>query len=230
MRKRILGKTGIEVSELAFGSLFTSSLGPGFDDSKQAVHKAIDLGINYFDTAPAYANSEEIFGKIIADIKTPIILSTKLGGRPQFTHRPGSTYILADDGLNAVDLGSGDRTMVTAVKGPGWYFQDGAVPVDDIRISPDGKWLLVAVAQQLHLVAVPATGTTIDLTPIAALADAPTLVAHLNQTLMHGSLTPDAVNEIVIALNATSTTSDPLALAKSAGYLLLTSPHYQVIR
>ena len=83
MRKRILGKTGIEVSELAFGSLFTSSLGPGFDDSKQAVHKAIDLGINYFDTAPAYANSEEIFGKIIADIKTPIVLSTKLGGRPQ---------------------------------------------------------------------------------------------------------------------------------------------------
>lgn len=83
MRTRILGKTGIAVSELGFGSLFTSSLGPGFDDSKAAVHKALDLGINFFDTAPAYANSEEILGKIIADIKTPIVLSTKLGGRPQ---------------------------------------------------------------------------------------------------------------------------------------------------
>jgi len=83
MRKRILGKTGIEVSELGFGSLFTSSLGPGFDDSKAAVHKALDLGINYFDTAPAYANSEEVLGRIIADVRTPFILSTKVGGRPQ---------------------------------------------------------------------------------------------------------------------------------------------------
>src|SRR5260221_5344923 len=83
MRTRILGKTGIAVSELGFGSLFTSSLGPGFEDSKAAVHQALDLGIHFFDTAPAYANSEEILGKIVADIKAPIVLSTKLGGRPQ---------------------------------------------------------------------------------------------------------------------------------------------------
>ncbi|MBI1833015.1 MAG: aldo/keto reductase [Planctomycetes bacterium] len=83
MRRRILGKTDIEVSELAFGGLFTSSLGPGFEESLDAVHTAIGLGINYFDTAPAYANSEEILGKIIGPIKTPTILSTKLGGRPQ---------------------------------------------------------------------------------------------------------------------------------------------------
>ena len=83
MRTRILGKTGIEVSEIAFGSLFTSSLGAGFDDSKRAVHKAIDLGINYFDTAPAYANSEEILGQILADVHVPLIISTKLGGRPK---------------------------------------------------------------------------------------------------------------------------------------------------
>jgi aryl-alcohol dehydrogenase-like predicted oxidoreductase len=80
---RTLGRTGLSVSELSFGSLFTSSLGRGFEDSKQAVHRALDLGINLFDTAPAYANSEEILGRIIADIKTPFLLSTKLGGRPQ---------------------------------------------------------------------------------------------------------------------------------------------------
>lgn len=83
MQFRTLGKTGLNVSELGFGSLFTSMLGPGFADSKQAVHQAIDLGINFFDTAPAYANSEEVLGKILADIKAPLILSTKLGGRPQ---------------------------------------------------------------------------------------------------------------------------------------------------
>jgi aryl-alcohol dehydrogenase-like predicted oxidoreductase len=83
MRSRTLGKTGLRVSELGFGGLFTSALGPGFDQSKQAVHRALDLGINFFDTAPAYANSEEVLGKIIADIDTPFVLSTKLGGRPQ---------------------------------------------------------------------------------------------------------------------------------------------------
>ena len=83
MRTRILGNTGIAVSELGFGSLFTSSLGPGCDDSKQAVHKAVELGINYFDTAPAYANSEEILGQITRDIRAPLVLSTKLGGRPK---------------------------------------------------------------------------------------------------------------------------------------------------
>ncbi len=83
MQYRPLGKTGLNVSELGFGSLFTSILGPGFADSKQAVHKALDLGSNFFDTAPAYANSEEVLGKILADVKAPLILSTKLGGRPQ---------------------------------------------------------------------------------------------------------------------------------------------------
>jgi aryl-alcohol dehydrogenase-like predicted oxidoreductase len=82
MRYRTLGKTGLEVSELAFGSLFASSLGPGFEESRRAVHRAIDLGINYFDTAPAYANSEEVLGRILRDVRAPLVLSTKLGGRP----------------------------------------------------------------------------------------------------------------------------------------------------
>src|SRR6516225_6622413 len=83
MQQRTLGKTGIAVSELGFGSLFTSALGPGFEESRRAVHRAVDLGIQYFDTAPAYANSEEVLGSILADIRAPLIVSTKLGGRPQ---------------------------------------------------------------------------------------------------------------------------------------------------
>lgn len=83
MRTRTLGQTGIPVSELSFGALFASSLGPGFDQSRQAARRAVELGINYFDTAPAYANSEEVLGQILTDIKAPLILATKLGGRPQ---------------------------------------------------------------------------------------------------------------------------------------------------
>ncbi len=83
LQRRVLGKTGLEVSELGFGSLFTSSLGPGFEVSRQAVFRAVDLGIDYFDTAPAYANSEEVLGRILREVRVPLVLSTKLGGRPQ---------------------------------------------------------------------------------------------------------------------------------------------------
>ncbi|GIW78838.1 MAG: dTDP-4-keto-L-6-deoxy-hexose 2,3-reductase [Gemmatales bacterium] len=83
MRMRPLGKTGIEVSEIGLGGLFTSCLGPGFEESERAVHRALDLGVNYIDTAPAYADSEETLGRILRNVKVSIVLSTKLGGRPQ---------------------------------------------------------------------------------------------------------------------------------------------------
>lgn len=87
-----------------------------------------------------------------------------IGSRPQFTADGNTVYILAGDGLNAVDMASGARRVVALVKGPGWYFQDGAVPVDDVRISPDGQWLLAQVAEQLHLVAMPpADNVAVDL-------------------------------------------------------------------
>ncbi|WP_020469054.1 aldo/keto reductase [Zavarzinella formosa] len=82
MNFRTLGKTGITVSEIGLGGLFTSGLGPGFEESKRAVFKALDLGINYIDTAPGYADSEAVLGRILREVKTPIVLSTKLGGRP----------------------------------------------------------------------------------------------------------------------------------------------------
>ena len=41
------------------------------------------MGINLFDTSPAYADSEEVLGRILREVKAPLILSTKLGGRPQ---------------------------------------------------------------------------------------------------------------------------------------------------
>jgi aryl-alcohol dehydrogenase-like predicted oxidoreductase len=83
MQRRALGRTGLEVSELGFGGLFASALGPGPEASRRAVFRAVDLGIDYFDTAPAYADSEEVLGRILREVRVPLVLSTKLGGRPQ---------------------------------------------------------------------------------------------------------------------------------------------------
>ncbi len=83
MKKRKLGRTGLEVSELALGGLFVSSVGGAFEQGRKAILKAVELGVNYVDTAPGYANSEEVIGKVLPEIDRPLTLSTKLGGRPQ---------------------------------------------------------------------------------------------------------------------------------------------------
>ena len=83
MEYRTLGRTGIPVSRLAFGGLFVASFAAELDAAKAAVHQALELGFNYIDTAPTYGNSEEVLGKALAGVTKPLVISTKLGGRPQ---------------------------------------------------------------------------------------------------------------------------------------------------
>lgn len=83
MRQRTLGRTGIAVSEVGLGGLFLSRLGSGAADCRAAVLRAVERGVNYLDTAPAYADSEDVVGRILREIRAPLVVSTKVGGRPQ---------------------------------------------------------------------------------------------------------------------------------------------------
>jgi aryl-alcohol dehydrogenase-like predicted oxidoreductase len=83
MKYRTLGKTGIKVSELGLGGLFISSFGAEREEARRAVHRALELGVTYVDTAPGYRDSEEVLGFALKDVDRPYVLSTKLGGRPQ---------------------------------------------------------------------------------------------------------------------------------------------------
>jgi uncharacterized protein (DUF1800 family) len=75
------------------------------------------------------------------------------------------------------------------------------------------------------------TGTSIDLSGFAAGTDNAALVASLNQTLMHGSLSSDASAIVTAAANAAAANStDPVAPVRAAAYLILTSGQYQVER
>lgn len=84
MKRNLLGKTGLCVSALSFGA---SALGGVYghvdeDDAIEAVHAALDLGINYFDVAPAYGatRSETVLGKALKGIaRDRYYLSTKVG-------------------------------------------------------------------------------------------------------------------------------------------------------
>lgn len=86
MQRRTLGNTDLQVSPITLGGLFTSDLGGGVDATVRVLERAFDLGINFIDTAPAYANSEQTLGKALRQVaNTPdnLVISTKLGGRPQ---------------------------------------------------------------------------------------------------------------------------------------------------
>ena len=84
MEQRLLGRTGLPVSLLGMGGLFVSQVGGGDrDQACQAVHCALELGVNYVDTAPGYADSEEVLGLALEGTSQPYLISTKLGGHPQ---------------------------------------------------------------------------------------------------------------------------------------------------
>jgi aryl-alcohol dehydrogenase-like predicted oxidoreductase len=95
MKRRTLGKTGLEVSELGLGGLFVSRVGGAYEGARGAIHRALELGVNYIDTAPNYHDSEEVLGRALADVTQPFVLSTKLGGRPK-PFRPQSKACLME--------------------------------------------------------------------------------------------------------------------------------------
>ena len=86
-----------------------------------------------------------------------VIASGKLGQRPHFvTGQPGTAYLMSDGGLTAIDLATGERRTVATVKAQGYYFTEKPVPVDDMRISPDGSWIAAETSEQLYVLPAPA--------------------------------------------------------------------------
>src|SRR6188472_2301569 len=81
MDYRPLGRTGVLVSKLCLGTMMFGAWGnTDHDDSTRIVHRALDAGINFVDTADAYSagESEEIVGKALAGGKRDgVVLATK---------------------------------------------------------------------------------------------------------------------------------------------------------
>ena len=83
MKYRHLGKTGIQVSELSFGSWVTFHTQAGIDSAVTMLAAAYDAGVNFFDNAEAYAagKSEEVMGAAIKKLgwrRGSYLVSTKL--------------------------------------------------------------------------------------------------------------------------------------------------------
>jgi aryl-alcohol dehydrogenase-like predicted oxidoreductase len=83
MQYRTLGRTGIKVSPYCLGAMMFGGIGnPDHDDCIRIIHKALDFGINFIDTADRYSNgeSEEIVGRALKGRRGNIVLATKVHG------------------------------------------------------------------------------------------------------------------------------------------------------
>jgi aryl-alcohol dehydrogenase-like predicted oxidoreductase len=89
MKYRTLGGTGISVSEIGFGAWGIGgsnggavAYGPTEDkESKRAIKRACELGINFFDTSDlyGYGHSEQLLGEVLHDIRHEIVIASKVG-------------------------------------------------------------------------------------------------------------------------------------------------------
>ena len=84
MKKRLLGKSGLEVSALGLGCMgLTFGYGPATDEKEaiELIRKAYDLGVTFFDTAEAYSKggNETLLGKAVAPFRDKVVIATKFG-------------------------------------------------------------------------------------------------------------------------------------------------------
>ena len=84
MEKRILGKSGLEVSVIGFGCMgLNFSYGTGLDKTQgiNLIRAAVEHGVTFFDTAEVYGpfTNEEIVGEALAPIRDQVVIATKFG-------------------------------------------------------------------------------------------------------------------------------------------------------
>jgi len=92
MEYRTLGRTGLRVSDVGFGAMTIGgeAFGPTDDaESLKALHHALDVGMNFIDTADAYGrgHSEELIAQVLKTRRKDVVLATKGGN--QFAVRQG---------------------------------------------------------------------------------------------------------------------------------------------
>ncbi|MBN8952620.1 MULTISPECIES: aldo/keto reductase [unclassified Rhizobium] len=135
MKKRVLGKNGLEVSALGFGCMGLN-FGYGYalskDDSIKLVRDAVERGVTFFDTAEIYGpfTNEEIVGEALRPVRDQVVIATKFGFRIEngksngFDSRPENIRAVADASLKRLGIEVIDLFYQHRV--------DPEVPIEDV--------------------------------------------------------------------------------------------------
>lgn len=101
--RKILGRTGFDVSLLGFGAEALGRKGRSFEDAAKTLHAVLDFGVNLIDTAAAYGNSEEFIGQALRErhARSECVIVTKCGwtGDYQAAWSPGEIAATIDESL-----------------------------------------------------------------------------------------------------------------------------------
>jgi aryl-alcohol dehydrogenase-like predicted oxidoreductase len=100
VKHRKIGKSDLDVSVIGLGcNNFGFVADMGVEASRKVIDKAIDSGINFFDTSDSYGTSEDILGEVLGERRKRIVLATKFGSkRNALGEKSGASrgYILAE--------------------------------------------------------------------------------------------------------------------------------------
>jgi aryl-alcohol dehydrogenase-like predicted oxidoreductase len=134
MQKRILGKSGLEVSALGLGCMGLSfGLGPATDKQTaiQLLRKAFELGVTFFDTAEAYGpgDNEELLGEALEPFRKEVVIATKFG------FKEGKTVLGTDsrpENIRAVAEASLKRLRTDVIDLFYQHRVDPDVPIEEV--------------------------------------------------------------------------------------------------
>jgi aryl-alcohol dehydrogenase-like predicted oxidoreductase len=117
MNHRPFGRTGVQVSPLCLGAMMFGAWGnPDHEDGIAIIHRALDAGINFIDTADVYSRgeSEEIVGKALAGRRDDVVLATKVHGTIGDDPAARVAELVGVVAHRAVDLGGQDDVVAPA--------------------------------------------------------------------------------------------------------------------
>jgi len=144
MEKRVLGKSGLDVSALGLGCMGMSfSYGPPADKAEMIalIRSAVERGVTFFDTAEVYGPliNEELLGEALAPFRSRVVIATKFGFRPASAGEARWTGLDSrPEHIRQAVEGSLKRLRIEAID---LYYQhrvDPDVPIEDVAGAVKG--------------------------------------------------------------------------------------------
>jgi aryl-alcohol dehydrogenase-like predicted oxidoreductase len=138
MQKRMLGKSGLEVSALGLGCMGMSfSYGTVQDEGEMIalMHKAVELGVTFFDTAEVYGpfTNEVLVGKALAHIRDKVVIATKFGFNVVPGGKPGTQAVNSrPEHIKQVAEASLKRLNIEVIDLFYQHRVDPNVPIEDV--------------------------------------------------------------------------------------------------